>query len=371
MTSKERLLNTFYRKKTDRVPISLYELCPYEGSAYASFANHAPSYQKLLRVMREKTDCIMMSNASVRYPEVEARTETQKWRTGKSVFEKTVIHTPKGDLTSLTRQDDDIYTVWHLEHLLKDEADIAKYQSLDFSYEIDHAKPQHDKAMLGDRGLIMQDVSDPICHACELFSMQDFLVLAVTETETAQAFTDWLWHRRVKNVLADTLQAEVTDHLFRIVGAEYATPPYLPDRLFDVFVTPYVKEIAAMVKKAGAIPRLHAHGRVRHALSQLIDTDIVCVDPIEPIPDGDISLKEVKRLYGDRLTLIGNIELKTLETASPSDIDELVKSVMQDAKEGGGFILMPTAAPINVPLHPKTEANLIAMIEAGLAYGRY
>ncbi len=44
---------------------------------------------------------------------------------------------------------------------------------------------------------------------------------------------------------------------------------------------------------------------------------------------------------------------------------------MDQAKDGGGFVLIPTAGPINVPLSPKTEANYKALIDAGLEFGRY
>ena len=39
---------------------------------------------------------------------------------------------------------------------------------------------------------------------------------------------------------------------------------------------------------------------------------------------------------------------------------------MAQAKDGGGLVLMPTAAPINVPLSPKTEANYKAFIRGRL-----
>ena len=44
---------------------------------------------------------------------------------------------------------------------------------------------------------------------------------------------------------------------------------------------------------------------------------------------------------------------------------------MTAAKAGGGFIQMPTAAPINVPLSPRTEANNQQMIESAWRYGQY
>lgn len=44
---------------------------------------------------------------------------------------------------------------------------------------------------------------------------------------------------------------------------------------------------------------------------------------------------------------------------------------MESAKEGSGFVLMPTAVPINVPLSPKTEENYMQMIESAYMYGKY
>lgn len=370
MTSKERILNTVYRKKTDRVPVSLYELSPFSGSAYASFANEEPSYQRLLKIMRDKTDTLMMSDPVISYPEIEAVTEIRTWREGEHLFEEKTIHTPKGDLTSKTRRDDNIFTVWVLEHLLKEPDDIEKYRSLNFSSRVDTSRMMADKERIGDAGILLPSFADPICHGAELFSMEDFLVFAIRETERAEEFLDWIWEM-VESNLARILKADVRDVMVRIVGPEYATPPYLGNSYYDRFVTKYVSRMAAMIKAAGAIPRVHSHGRVRYALSRLAETEVMCVDPVEPLPDGDISLREVKTLYGDKFTILGNIELKMLETASPRQVEEAVRSVMEDAKEGGGLILMPTATPINLPLSPKTEENLIAMIEAGLTYGRY
>jgi hypothetical protein len=44
---------------------------------------------------------------------------------------------------------------------------------------------------------------------------------------------------------------------------------------------------------------------------------------------------------------------------------------MRQAREGGGLVLMPTAAPINIPLSAQTEENYRAFIEAGREFGAY
>ena len=370
MTSRERLLNTVRRQPVDRVPISLYELSQFEGSAYASFANAEPSYRRLLDAMKGRTDCLYMKKPEIRYPGIEAVTEKTVWQEENSVFERTVLHTPKGDLTRLTRQDKDIFTVWVLEHFLKTPEDILAYQSLDLTCRADGSPLEEARAMIGEEGLVCPTIDDPICRACDLFSMEDFLVYAISEPEGAQAFLDFLWEL-TREETAQILRADVRDMMFRIVGPEYATPPYLPDRFFHDFVTVYVQRLVEMIHDAGAVSRVHSHGKVRYALSELATTGVMCVDPLEPLPDGDISLAEVKALYGDRMTLMGNVELKELEQDTPEQIDALVRGVMADGKPGGGFILLPTATPINIPLNPRTEENLLQFIESGLRYGQY
>jgi hypothetical protein len=44
---------------------------------------------------------------------------------------------------------------------------------------------------------------------------------------------------------------------------------------------------------------------------------------------------------------------------------------MAAAKSGGGFVLMPTTCPINIPLSQKTEDNYMQMFESALKYGDY
>ncbi len=92
---------------------------------------------------------------------------------------------------------------------------------------------------------------------------------------------------------------------------------------------------------------------------------------LRPSGGGDVTLAEVKERTRGRLCLFGNIELRDLEHSPPERVESIVKQAMEEAKAGGGFVLMPTAAPINVPLAKRTEENYLRFIDAGLKYGRY
>ncbi len=367
LSSKERLLRCIRHEPIDRVPITTYELVGWNAKAWE---NSEPSYRKLMDAIREHTDCIYLLDPAYRYGKND-NMKTRVWREGASTFRETSFLTGKGVLTSLVRTDDRIKTGWVLKHLLEDISDIETFleinippKELDFSYFFEQ------KELLGDKGLMMISVPDPICDAADLFGMQNLLIHSITETERIKDFLDLLYAKQAI-VLDRILEEDVKDTIIRIYGPEYATPPYLPNRYFFDFVTCYLIEMCRKIKAAGAMPRIHSHGKIRSVLDQFAMTDAMMIEPLEPLPDGDIPLKEVKRLYGDRFCLIGNMELKELELSDPLRIDELVKGIMDDAKEGSGFMLMPTAAPINIPLAEKTERNYLQMIESAHKYGKY
>ena len=148
-------------------------------------------------------------------------------------------------------------------------------------------------------------------------------------------------------------------------------PPYLsPDYFYD-YVTCYLIEICKEIRAVEGIPRIHSHGKIGKVIEQFALTDALAIDPVEPSPDGDMELVDVKRLYGDRFCIFGNIELRDLEYSDTSGIDFLVKKAMDAAKKGSGFVLMPTSAPLNVPLSRKTEENYLQMFESVRKYEAY
>ena len=358
MTSRERILNCIYRRPTDRTPISLYELCGFDED---SWAYKEPSYAKLMRVIREETDCILMADPG--YIDKQTTMHSSSERTGVSLITDTEWVTPRGTFHRRIRQDDNIITTWTLEPFLKSQEDVEKLLSFDWDPpEVEMAYFQEKKKRLGDNGVMMMTLSDPVCQAAELMGMDEFLVLAISEPDFMTCFLDMLYERQLET-LKRICRQDVQDVIFRICGPEYCTPPYLPPRLFTRYVTRYIKEYCAVIHAAGGISRVHSHGKVRLVLDDIVETGAMCVDPLEAPPDGDIGLAEVKEKYGDSLILFGNIQLKDLENKTREEVCEITRQAMTDGAPGGGFILMPTATPINIPLRPETERNILAMIE--------
>jgi uroporphyrinogen-III decarboxylase len=216
----------------------------------------------------------------------------------------------------------------------------------------------------------MASLGDPAYTAAELMKFEDYTVWAFEEPEHYGRCVDAIAERVMEN-LRRQLDACVLD-LYRICGPEYMTPPYAPPRMFQRFMVPHVKAMTELIHARGGRVRLHCHGKIAKVLDMILETGPDGIDPCEPPPDGDIELDEVKRRCAARgVSVWGNIELKVLEHGTPVQVRDNVRRIMEQAKEGGGFVLLPTAAPINVPLARRTEENYLAYIDAALEFGRY
>ena len=370
MNSAERLLACLRGQPMDRVPVSTYELVGWNANAWE---HREPSYRRLLDLIREKTDCLYMCGVHVpnrRAKERDVRIE--RWDEGAQHVTRETLRTPTRTLTTVTSHSDNVMTTWKREHPVKDLDDLAAY--LDLPWE--PGEPdftglnQAWKDLEGARGLPLVSVGDPICELAEAFEFGNFMVHAITETEALTAALDRL-HERYRETLRRILTGPMRDTVFRICGPEYATPPYLPPELFRRFVTRYDAQYIRMIQEAGAFARLHSHGKTGRVVDQIAEMAPDALDPLEPPPDGDIDVAGLKRALGARVCLMGGIELKHLEHAEGSFIVELVRRTIAQGKPGGRFVIMPTAAPINLPLAPRTEENYFRFIETALEEGRY
>jgi len=216
----------------------------------------------------------------------------------------------------------------------------------------------------------MASLGDPAYLAADLMCFENYLLWASRETEHFARTVEIIAERVMEN-LRRQLDCVVVD-LYRICGPEYMTPPFLPPVMFERFMLPHLTGMTEIIHERGARVRIHCHGKIGQVLDMIFDTGCDGIDPCEPPPDGDLELDEVKlRCMANGVSVWGNLELRLLEFGTSRQVREEVRKVMDQAKGGGGFVLLPSAAPIGVTLPPRTEENYRAFIDAGLEYGKY
>ena len=69
------------------------------------------------------------------------------------------------------------------------------------------------------------------------------------------------------------------------------------------------------------------------------ETDLSCMEPLEPPFHGDCDLAEIRRLFGTKLALRGKMQTARLAMATPEELKAMAKWCIDVAGEGGGYVL--------------------------------
>jgi uroporphyrinogen-III decarboxylase len=361
---------TLRGESVDRPPVSFYEVGGWEmkpdpENEFAVWND--PSWRPLEKLCEEKTDIIRMM-----YPHWSGGCDnglsdilkTEVWREGGSEFTRKTITIAGRELVSLKRRDVDTFTVWTLKHFLSDTDDLKAYLQLPEPTvgEPDISELLAEEEALGDAGIVMVCTHDPICDAAELFSMEDYTIMAMTEPEL---FTQLLERSaRAVNARCEKVSKSFPGRLWRIVGSEYASEPYLPPYLYADYVVPYTGKVVKIIQEHGGYARIHSHGRLRGILDHIVAMGPAGLDPIEPPPQGDMELYEVREAIGKDTVLFGNLEATDIENLPTDQFEEKIKIALDEGTrgEGRGFVLMPSACPYGREITPLTMANYEAMV---------
>lgn len=384
LNRRERLMATLRGEAVDRPAVSFYEVGgfqvdPADPEPYNVY--NAPDWRPLLQLAEERTDLIrLMSPVRARSvdPTGSAAGEQRReffqdrtWEEGDSRFTRTTLTVAGRTLTQTTRRDRDLDTVWTTEHLLAGPDDLQAYLEIPdeaFTESLDTERLEAEEARLGDRGIVMVDTEDPLCAAASLFHMEDYTILAFTEPALFHRLLEKL-ARRIQD-RTERVSRLLPGRLWRIYGPEYASAPYLPPRLFEEYVVRYVKPMVRAIQAHGGFARIHSHGRLAGVLDHLAGMEPDALDPIEPPPQGDVELGDVRRRHGKQLVLFGNLEITDVEHLPADRFEEKVKRALAEgtAGDGRGFVLMPSAAPYGRTISPTTMRNYETMVRVAEAW---
>ena len=292
--------------------------------------------------------------------------EQHVWEEGDDRFTRLTYHFNNKELTSLTRRNKNIDTVWTIEHLLKNIDDVRTFLQLPdeiFAEQIDVKPLFEQETELGDKGIIMVDTEDPLCAVATLFSMDDFTVFAFTEEDLCHKLLEK--HARYIHKRTEQVAREFPGRLWRIYGPEFASEPFLPPHLFEHYVVRYDKPMVEMIQHHNGFVRLHSHGNLKGILDYIAAMKVDAIDPIEPPPQGDVELEYVRQNYGQEMVLFGNLEISDIENTPSDKFRQVVKRSLKAGTmgKGRGFVLMPSSSPCTREVTELTFRNYEIIIE--------
>ena len=112
--------------------------------------------------------------------------------------------------------------------------------------------------------------------------------------------------------------------------------PFLSPTMFDEFITPYLADLIKGYREMGFYVIKHTDGNIMPILDSLVSANPHALHSIDP--QGKVDIAEVKKLVGDRVCLIGNVNCGLMDTGTDEDVIESVRYALKNGMSGGGYI---------------------------------
>jgi len=361
MNPRERLLAALRGQPVDRVPLVL------EGFHFAfrrQIEQHPdPGRREIARRAHDAlvyyVDFPSHVNRYLVTPTQCIRTVRQEQGSG-IVRTTSQLSTPLGPLTAIVEENAYSDTTWTVRYPVETRRDIEAIRSVAWELPKDLAAPDLTALPLDwqERAILQTKVSSPFVCVAGMMPYQMFLQLCATDLPLIEELTAQCTDRIL----------DVLDHLFAAPGIEYLwmggcewlTPPMASPRLYETLVQPYEERIIAKAHQHGAICHIHCHGRVRSTIGLVLARGGDFFEPMEPPPDGDLTMAEGKSLAKGEVTLGGNVEARILVRADADAVEAATRLAFEGGKER--MVLQTTAGPLQA-MTPRMIQNYHRMLD--------
>ncbi len=217
------------------------------------------------------------------------------------------------------------------------------------------------KELMGEQGLVGVSLASTSALGCEADVYRYY--------DNPEKHRQWADERlaAVERRFEQLMGMEEKPDFFCVGGS--GTLIFQTVEIFRQLALPAVKRAIELAESAGIPTHVHSCGPEREVVKIMAEeTALTVIDPLEVPPMGDCRLAELKRKWGSRMTLKGNLHTTdVMLRGTPEEVTAASRQAIDDAAEGGRFILSTgDQCGRDTP-----DENLHAMIQTARTYGKY
>jgi uroporphyrinogen decarboxylase len=250
------------------------------------------------------------------------------------------LHTPDGDLVQVMASPADnpsTVTKKMITHLKQDFKKIRHLFSGVASYDASTYWQQ--KKEMGELGMICVYISVPGFQNFIPYFEGNLEAMTYAYYDEPDIFEELvsLYEEHELQKLAIALDAGVESILTGGSGSITLQSP----ALFRKFSLPAIQKITRLCRQAGVLCGIHSCGKERYLVETCAnETELDYVNPLEIPPMGDCDLADLKRNYGHRLALMGNLHTtQVMLMGNPRLVRLESLKAIRAAGGSGGFVL--------------------------------
>jgi uroporphyrinogen decarboxylase len=116
----------------------------------------------------------------------------------------------------------------------------------------------------------------------------------------------------------------------------FNTGPFFSLDWFDDFITPFLADLIRGYRERGFYVIKHTDGNIMPILDRLIMGQPHALHSLDP--QGGVDIAEVKKMIGDRICLIGNVNCGLMQTGKDEEVIESARYALQHGMPGGRYV---------------------------------
>lgn len=221
------------------------------------------------------------------------------------------------------------------------------------------------RAQSGDEYFLMLH-GDPTWAIPNGDNMMDFAARMYEEPEELNEESQ----KRMDEMLEVAAKLDQMGHLADGFGlcSDYCfnTNPFFSCDMFDEIIAPYLKGVLDGYRSMGYYSIKHTDGNIMPIVKQMTDCGPDAIHSLDP--QGGVNLREVRKIVGGDICLVGNVNCGLLQTGTDEECEaDVMRSLREGMADGRGYIFATSnCAYTGMPL-----ARYERMIELWRQYGNY
>jgi hypothetical protein len=374
LSGRQRILCAILHEEGDRVPISprvhIWLMSEYGDSGLGTLLEHMPDIDPMYILPSSPPNVVDSYPDTYHIPEVKV--DQKKYRDGPFLVVERTFLTPAGRVSDTTRIPEAGRefgvdpTPVKMKYLVEDADDLDALRYVLVETGADYRHLRRSSEIMGDRGVVMVLIRSALDHNAGFArSIQDLM----TDYYLNRGLFDELlgiFHRRslarIKNALEQGARFIFGSWYFNSLSAGWSP------RIFEEVFLPQIRDHVELTHSYGAYYDYYDDGKLAQTMAWIAATGVDVLETCTPPPMGDFDLAEAKRRIGQLTTLKGYVDLlHVVKEGSPELVEQTVRTAMETAKAGGGFIIGSSDSFRD----GTPRANIQGYFRACKKYGRY
>ena len=196
-------------------------------------------------------------------------------------------------------------------------------------------------------------------HVSRLLGYEALCMLLYDQPDLVRAVTD-----KIGGLILEynkyLLELDGLAAIFQGEDFGFNTQTLLPPQDIRDYFLPWHKKYAQIIHEKGKPYYLHSCGEVSAIMEDLIED--VKVDGKHSFQDDVLPVTEAKKLYGDKICILGGVDVHKLSTLSPDALRVYIRDIIETCSPGGRFAI---GAGNSIPSYIPME-NYLTMLDEAL-----